>query len=78
MKCKICRNNVPQDESLRRTSCCRCNTVYIRREVAYVCDICSCTWHFSYEFVTEDQYNKKQLSKRYETCPECKKEWGLK
>jgi len=73
-KCKICGNNVPIDDSLRRTSCCKCNTVYVIREVAYVCYRCSKTYHFVYEFVTEKEYNKKNLVRIVNICPECKGE----
>ena len=74
MKCKLCGNNVPIDTSLRRASCCKCNTIYVRREIAYTCDICGNTYHFAYEFVTEDEFRKKNFSRVYRTCSICEEE----
>lgn len=74
MKCKVCGNNVPTDRSLRRASCCKCNTIYVRREISYTCDLCGTTHHFDYEFVTEDEFRKKSLRREYRTCSFCEEE----
>jgi len=76
-RCKVCGNNVPVDDSLRRASCCKCNTVYVRREIAYVCPVCRITYHFHYEFVTEDEFRKRQLRRVIEPCDQCKEDWEV-